>query len=77
MTALGKQAHLQNKRFALNIKFQRNASKFPIFIQKENQVFFSFFILSKFHFSLMNVLVYADIDQGIHKGTMKVTLNKK
>ena len=25
-------AHLQNKRFALKFKFQRNASKFPIFI---------------------------------------------
>ena len=25
-------SHLQNKSFALKVKFQRNASKFPIFI---------------------------------------------
>ena len=30
-----------------------------------------------FHFSLMNVLVYVNIDQGIHKGKMKVAWNEK
>ena len=30
-----------------------------------------------FTFSLMNVLVYVNIDQGIHKGKSKVTRNKK
>ena len=29
---LVRQAHVQNKCFALKFKFQRNASKFPIFI---------------------------------------------
>ena len=39
--------------------------------------FFSFFILGNFTFSLMNALVYADIDQGIHKGKSKVARNEK
>ena len=33
---LCKKTHLQNKCFALKFKFQRNASKFLIFIEKEN-----------------------------------------
>ena len=39
--------HLQNKWFALNFKFQRNASKFAIFIIKRKPIYlvFSHFIL--------------------------------
>ena len=51
--------HLQNKRFALKFKFRRNASKFPIFIQKENpSSFFRFSFRATLSFLLMNVLVY-------------------
>ena len=39
--------------------------------------FFSFFISSNFHFTLINARVYVDIDQGIHKGKMKVARNEK
>ena len=39
--------------------------------------FFSFFISSNFEFSLMNALVYVDIDRGIHKGKLKNALNEK
>ena len=33
--------------------------------------------LSNFHLVLMNAQVYVDIDQGIHKGKVKVALNEK
>ena len=39
--------------------------------------FFLFFISSNFEFSLMNALVYVDIDRGIHKGKLKNALNEK
>ena len=58
--------------------------KFPDHLQLKNKnhmAYFrqicSFFIQSNFHFSLMNALVYVAIDQGIHKGKMKVALNEK
>ena len=35
------------------------------------------FILSNFHFYLMNTLVYDNIDKGIHKIKMKVVQNEK
>ena len=54
---------LENKLFDLKFKSRRNTSKFAIFIQKENPCFFPFFISSDFHFYLMNVLVFDNIDQ--------------
>ena len=47
-------------------KFQWNASKFAKLLTKENpKLLFPFVILCYFIFSLMNDLVYVDIDQGI------------
>ena len=52
---------LRNKRFLVNLILQRNASKFAMFMEKENPCsFFSFFIQSNFHFPLMNALVYVE-----------------
>ena len=71
-------ALFRKKRFLVNLKTERNASKFAMFMEKESPCsFFSFFIYSNFHFPLMNALVYVDIDQSIHKGKMKVALNEK
>ena len=40
-----------------------------MFMYKENpRSFFLFFILSNFHFALMNAQIYVERDQGIHKG---------
>ena len=39
--------------------------------------FFRFSFRATLNFPLMNALVYVDIDQGIHKGKMKVALNEK
>ena len=47
-----------------------------VYEKRKTTWFFSFFILSNFHFSLINALVYVDIDQGIHKGKMKVAQNE-
>ena len=41
----------------VNLKTERNASKFDMFMEKENP--------------------HVDIDQGIHKGKMKVAQNEK
>ena len=41
--------------------------------KKTHVVIVLFFISSNFTFSLMNTLVYADIDQGIHKEKSKVS----
>ena len=52
----------RNKMFLINLILERNASKFAMFMEKENPCgFFSFFIYSNFHFPLMNALVYVDI----------------
>ena len=48
-----------------------------VYEKRKPMQFFSFFILGNFTFSLMNALVYADIDQGIHKGKSKVARNDK
>ena len=49
--------HFKKERFALNFLTPQNASKFAIFMEKENPCsIFRFFILSNFHFSLMNAL---------------------
>ena len=48
-----KSSHLQNKQFVFKYKFQRNASKFPIFIWKENPS--SFFI---FHYEQLSFFPY-------------------
>ena len=40
-------------------------------------VFVLFFISYNFTFSLMNALVYVEIDQGIHKGKSEVARNEK
>ena len=45
--------------------------------KKKPSSFFSFFISSNFEFSLMNALVYVDIDRVIHKGKLKNALNEK
>ena len=44
-------------------------------MHKQTQV--AFFILCDFTFSLTNVLVYVNIDQGIHKWKSKVAQNEK
>ena len=42
-----------------------NTSKFTMFMYKENpRSFFLFFILSNFHFALMNAQIYVERDQG-------------
>ena len=57
----------RNKRLVLDEKPPQNTSKFAILLEYENpRSFFSFFISCYFIFSLMNALVYVDIDQGIH-----------
>ena len=57
----------RNKRFMLDEMFQRNASKFAIFLEYENPCsFFRFSFRATLFFPLMNALVYVDIDQGIH-----------
>ena len=51
-----------------------------MFIEKENpSSFFRFSFQAALSSTLMNALdlVYVDIDQGIHKGKMKVALNEK
>ena len=68
----------RKKRFLVNLKTERNASKFAMFMEKENpRSFFRFSFRATFIFPLMNALLYVDIDQGIHKGKMKVALNEK
>jgi hypothetical protein len=47
------------------------------FVYKKTHVVFSFFISCNFAFSLMNSLVYVDIDQGIHKGKSGVARGEK
>ena len=45
---------------------------------KENpRSFFLFFILSNFHFALMNAQIYVERDQGIHKGEKWMLLEMK
>ena len=45
-------------------------------MEKENpHSFFRFSFRATFIFSLMNALVYVDIDQRIYKGKMKVALH--
>ena len=67
------ESHHQNKCFALKFKFWRNASKFPIFIEKENpSSFFRFSFRATFIFPFMNTLVYANIDQDIHMVKLKL-----
>ena len=52
----------RKKRFALNFLFRLNASKFAIFMEKENPYsIFSFFISSNLESYLMNAQVYVDI----------------
>ena len=55
---------------------QRNTSKFAIFYTYENQkLLFSFRAI--LFFSLMNALVYVEIDLGIHNEKNKVARNEK
>ena len=63
---LNQTANHRNQRFILD---EMNT--------KTQIVFFSFFISCNFIFSLMNDLVYVNIDQGIHKGKSKVARNEK
>ena len=47
-------------------------------MEKENpSSFFRFSFGATLSFTLMNALVYGDIDQSIHKGKMKIALNEK
>ena len=63
-------AHTSKKRgFALNFLTPQNASKFAMFIEKENPCTYLVFCFSfgaLLHFYFMNALVYVDIDLGIH-----------
>ena len=57
----------RNKRFMLDEMTQWNASKFAIFLEYEKpHSFFPFLFCATLFFSLMNALVYVNIDQGIH-----------
>ena len=68
----------RKKRFALNFLTKRNASKFAMFMEKENPCsFFHFSFQVTLSLTFINALIYVDIDQGIHKGKMKVALNEK
>ena len=51
----------------VNLILYRNASKFAMFMEKENPRSF-------IHFSF-KATFYVDIDQSIHKGKMKAALN--
>ena len=52
--------------------------QFAMFMETENPCsFFRFSFRATFNFPLMNALVYVNIDQGIHKGKMKVAPNEK
>ena len=64
---------LQKNRFALNENVQPKLQNLLCLCKKKTHVTFLFIISSNFTFSLMNALVYADIDQGIHKGKSKVS----
>ena len=69
---------LQKKKVLGQLKNQEKCFKICyVYGKRKPTQFFSFFIQSNFHFPLMNALVYVDIDQGIHKGKMKVALNEK
>ena len=54
----------EKKRFMLDETFQQNAFKFAVY--DNPKLLFPFFISCNLIFSLMNALVYVDIDQGIH-----------
>ena len=59
----GTRALFRNKMFMLDEMTQLNASKFGIFyIYKDPKLIIPFFILCNFIFSLMNALVYIDIN---------------
>ena len=63
----------RKKRFMLDENFQQNASEFVIFYIHENpKLLFLFLFHATLFFSLMNALVYVNIDQGIHWGKNKV-----
>ena len=60
----------------VNLKTERNAPKFAMFMEKENpSSFFRFSFGATLSFTLMNALVYVDIDQSIHK--LRVARNEK
>ena len=60
---------------------RRNASKFAIFytyILKPKVAFPIFhFVLQYLFISLMNALVYVNVEKGIHQGKNKVAQNEK
>ena len=56
-----------NKRFILNLMPQQNTSKFAIFYEYENpKLLLPLFISCNLIFTLMNALVYVDINHGIN-----------
>ena len=64
----------------LDEKFQRNTSKFAIFYIYENlKWLFRFSFLTTLYFSIMNALVYVDIDHGMAfiREKNKVAQNEK
>ena len=66
----------RKKRFEINFFVRQNASKFAIFIEKENPP--SFF---RFHFEQLRVFSYecpglCDINRGIHRVKLKNALNE-
>ena len=66
----------KKKRFKINFFVRQNASKFAIFIEKENPP--SFF---RFHFEQLRVFSYecpglCDINRGIHRVKLKNALNE-
>ena len=57
----------RNKSCALNKMHYRNNSKLAVSYAKNNHVIFCTLL-----FPYVNVLVYVDMDQGIHKGKIKL-----
>ena len=61
---------LRNKRLMLDEMFQQNASKFVILLHWSTkihvEIFLSFISFYYLIFSLMNALIYVDIDHDIH-----------
>ena len=61
------------KDLCSNLNSKEMLQNFLYLYKKKIQVvFFSFFILSNFHFYLINALVYVNIDQGIHNGKNEI-----
>ena len=61
-------ALFRKKMFEFNFLFRQNASKFALFLERENPCsIFHFSFQATLSFTLMNALVYVNIDHDIYK----------